>query len=219
MRSAIGPGSITPSRAAATRPATTSPIRLSRQTAATGCPLQQPSVCPGETRFDPVENYMDYSDDACMKHFTPMQYQRIKDMVGYYRYQAEPADEPLRSARADPQKHRVRPAPRPDCVRGAWLQRQSRACLQEYRRLRHRRLRRQGLAASPSRPSAGRPIATPHDTMLGAAPQAGCIDRKRGARSPIELIAAQKSLLAPDKASPGLSATISPATAAACSPS
>ena len=30
---------------------------------------------------------MDYSDDACMKEFTPIQIQRIKDMVGYYRYQ------------------------------------------------------------------------------------------------------------------------------------
>jgi pregnancy-associated plasma protein-A len=58
--------------------------------AASGCPLQQPSACPGEARFDPVENYMDYSDDACMKHFTPMQYQRIKDMVGYYRPKLNP---------------------------------------------------------------------------------------------------------------------------------
>jgi Pregnancy-associated plasma protein-A len=60
------------------------------QNAATGCPTRQPSACPGETRYDPVENYMDYSDDSCMKHFTPMQYQRIKDMVGYYRYQLSP---------------------------------------------------------------------------------------------------------------------------------
>jgi Pregnancy-associated plasma protein-A len=59
-------------------------------TSASGCPLNQRSSCPGETRFNPVENYMDYSDDACMKHFTPMQYQRIKDMVGYYRYQLNP---------------------------------------------------------------------------------------------------------------------------------
>jgi hypothetical protein len=60
------------------------------QNAAAGCPLRQPSLCPGEARFDPVENYMDYSDDSCMKHFTPMQYQRIKDIVGYYRYQLSP---------------------------------------------------------------------------------------------------------------------------------
>ena len=34
---------------------------------------------------------MDYSDDACMKEFTPIQIQRIKDMVGYYRYQRSDA--------------------------------------------------------------------------------------------------------------------------------
>jgi Pregnancy-associated plasma protein-A len=60
------------------------------ENAATGCPLRRPSACPDETRFDPVENYMDYSDDACMKHFTPLQYQRMKDMVSYYRYQLSP---------------------------------------------------------------------------------------------------------------------------------
>jgi hypothetical protein len=60
------------------------------QNPAMGCPLQQPSACPGETNFNPVENYMDYSDDACMRQFTPMQYQRIKDMVGYYRYKLSP---------------------------------------------------------------------------------------------------------------------------------
>ncbi len=58
--------------------------------AATGCPLHRPSSCPGEVGFDPVENYMDYSDDGCMKQFTQLQYQRVKDMVGYYRYQLNP---------------------------------------------------------------------------------------------------------------------------------
>ena len=57
---------------------------------AAGCPIDQPSSCPGETRFNPVENYMDYSDDACMKHFTPQQIQRVRDMVGYYRYKLSP---------------------------------------------------------------------------------------------------------------------------------
>ena len=57
---------------------------------AAGCPIDQPSACPGESRFDPVENYMDYSDDACMKHFTPQQLQRIRDMVGYYRFELNP---------------------------------------------------------------------------------------------------------------------------------
>jgi hypothetical protein len=60
------------------------------ESAASGCPVRTPSSCPGETRFIPVENYMDYSDDSCMKQFTPMQYTRIKEMVGYYRYQLSP---------------------------------------------------------------------------------------------------------------------------------
>ena len=76
------------------------------ENAATGCPLKRPSACPDETRFDPVENYMDYSDDACMKHFTPMQYQRMKDMVSYYRYKLSPQTSPIVAARANPQKHR-----------------------------------------------------------------------------------------------------------------
>lgn len=54
---------------------------------ASGCPLNQPSSCQGEMGFNPVENYMDYSDDACMKLFTPLQYRRIRDMLGYYRYE------------------------------------------------------------------------------------------------------------------------------------
>jgi hypothetical protein len=58
---------------------------------AAGCPLGQKSACENEMRPNPVENYMDYSDDACMKQFTPLQFQRIKDMVGYYRYQLQPA--------------------------------------------------------------------------------------------------------------------------------
>jgi hypothetical protein len=57
---------------------------------AAGCPIDQPSSCPGETRSNPVENYMDYSDDACMKHFTPMQLQRVRDMIGYYRFKLNP---------------------------------------------------------------------------------------------------------------------------------
>lgn len=55
-----------------------------------GCPVHQPSACPGETRYDPVDNYMDYTDDACMKRFTPQQFQRVRDMIGYYRYKLNP---------------------------------------------------------------------------------------------------------------------------------
>src|ERR1700687_1479885 len=61
------------------------------EVSAQGCPLRQRSSCQGETRFIPVENYMDYSDDSCMKQFTPLQVQRMKDMVVYYRYSLQPA--------------------------------------------------------------------------------------------------------------------------------
>jgi hypothetical protein len=61
------------------------------EVSAQGCPLGQPSSCRGETRFNPVENYMDYSDDSCMKQFTPLQVQRMKDMIGYYRFALQPA--------------------------------------------------------------------------------------------------------------------------------
>lgn len=57
---------------------------------ASGCPQNRQSSCPGETRFKPVDNYMDTSDDACMTHFTPLQYQRIKDMIIYYRSELNP---------------------------------------------------------------------------------------------------------------------------------
>ncbi len=152
------------------------------QNAATGCPLRQPSACPGETRFDPVENYMDYSDDSCMKQFTPLQYQRIKDMVGYYRYQAEPADEPVGAARANPQKHRVKQRLVLLACLALGLQRQSCACLQEHRGLRHRRLRRAMRRRFRSRPSAGSPIATAAETILGAAPADRRIDAEWRAR-------------------------------------
>ena len=54
------------------------------------CPQNQPSSCPDEVRFNPVDNYMDTSDDACMTHFTPLQYQRIKDLLIYYRSELNP---------------------------------------------------------------------------------------------------------------------------------
>ncbi len=57
---------------------------------ASGCAQNQPSSCLGETGLNPVDNYMDSSDDACMTHFTPLQYQRIKDLIVYYRSDLNP---------------------------------------------------------------------------------------------------------------------------------
>lgn len=53
-------------------------------TPAAGCPIGRRS-CPNETRDDPVKNYMDYSDDACMTEFSKGQISRIQDMVAVYR--------------------------------------------------------------------------------------------------------------------------------------
>ncbi len=60
------------------------------ENSAFGCPIDQPSSCPGETRFNPVENYMDYTDDACMKRFSPQQIERVRDMEGFHRYELNP---------------------------------------------------------------------------------------------------------------------------------
>jgi hypothetical protein len=52
-------------------------------TPATGCPIGR-DTCeqPG---FDPVQNYMDYSDDACYSEFTAGQDVRMDDLVSVYR--------------------------------------------------------------------------------------------------------------------------------------
>ncbi len=49
-----------------------------------GCPTGRDS-CPGETGNDPVENFMDYSDDFCMFKFTDGQSSRMNDIFSSYR--------------------------------------------------------------------------------------------------------------------------------------
>ncbi|CAA7262260.1 unnamed protein product [Cyclocybe aegerita] len=51
-----------------------------------GCPVGK-DTCPGGGA-DPIrviDNFMDYSDDACMTHFTPGQIARFKDQIATYR--------------------------------------------------------------------------------------------------------------------------------------
>ena len=53
------------------------------QSPAYGCPLERDTCsAPGK---DPVRNFMDYSDDSCMNHFTPGQGNRMQDVVATFR--------------------------------------------------------------------------------------------------------------------------------------
>jgi hypothetical protein len=49
-----------------------------------GCPAKQDS-CPRAAGVDPVQNFMDYTDDACMYAFTAGQATRAASMVSSYR--------------------------------------------------------------------------------------------------------------------------------------
>ena len=52
-----------------------------------------PSSCGS---LDPVNNYMDYSDDACMNQFTPDQARRMRCTLEFYRSEL-PGDRPRRA--------------------------------------------------------------------------------------------------------------------------
>ena len=51
---------------------------------ASGCPVNRDS-CPTDPGEDPVTNYMDYSDDACMTGFTAGQNERVRAMFERFR--------------------------------------------------------------------------------------------------------------------------------------
>lgn len=56
-----------------------------------GCPPDTTDTCVGTTGgfagFDPIHNYMDYTDDSCMTNFTPDQATRMKSAWVAYRQQ------------------------------------------------------------------------------------------------------------------------------------
>jgi hypothetical protein len=51
---------------------------------ASGCPIDR-DTCPGQEGLDPVKNYMDYSDDACLDRFSAGQVQRMQEQIALYR--------------------------------------------------------------------------------------------------------------------------------------
>jgi hypothetical protein len=59
-------------------------------TATSGCPASKDTCSGGGV--DPVHNYMDYSDDACLTEFTALQHARIDSMMTAYRAGSTPTD-------------------------------------------------------------------------------------------------------------------------------
>lgn len=52
-----------------------------------GCPAQAAPSCPGSTEADNINNFMDYSDDACLMQFTSGQTARMRQMIPLFRPQ------------------------------------------------------------------------------------------------------------------------------------
>ena len=54
-----------------------------------GCPAKNTKdTCPDSEGFDPIENFMDYSDDVCMDTFTPGQEKRMQKFWTEFRAKA-----------------------------------------------------------------------------------------------------------------------------------
>jgi hypothetical protein len=60
------------------------PDTAAERSPAVGCPIGR-DTCEGRGGPDPIHNYMDYSDDACMSELTPGQIARMRSMFATYR--------------------------------------------------------------------------------------------------------------------------------------
>ncbi|KAH7345427.1 hypothetical protein B0J17DRAFT_693118 [Rhizoctonia solani] len=54
-------------------------------TETSGCPSSLPDTCPDQPGRDPIHNFMDYSDDNCLREFTPGQIQRMREYFVAFR--------------------------------------------------------------------------------------------------------------------------------------
>jgi len=74
-----------------------------------GCPVDR-DTCPDQAGFDPVTNYMDYTDDSCMDTFTTTQYARMVSNWDTYR---APTSSPTSSPLTSPTVTTSLPTPSP----------------------------------------------------------------------------------------------------------
>jgi hypothetical protein len=58
------------------------------RSAAFGCPVGRDTCLsgPGAAGLDPIENFMDYTDDACMNRFSSAQDTRMDQAFTLYRF-------------------------------------------------------------------------------------------------------------------------------------
>ena len=83
-RSATGSASTILSRVAASPPGDEVADTPSHQ-ANVGCPSTVPDTCTLDMQRDPIKNYMNYTDDACMSELSPGQIGRMREQTTTFR--------------------------------------------------------------------------------------------------------------------------------------
>ena len=66
------------------------------ESSASGCPIGR-DTCPDDPGLDPINNFMDYSDDECLNHFTEGQKVRMDQQWKVYRAASSTTESPATS--------------------------------------------------------------------------------------------------------------------------